>query len=157
LIQNLSHQGYFFNAIDLEETCTKLSSKRFAKVTQKSSHWQWIFNDKIVAQTLFENTDKARCRWFQEDQFNTLKNRGFSAKHDMSRAPHSQTVWKSLMLIASAVSFLMEISSLGMLARGTMSICNWIRDLWAELAKVPTEFLWNLPLPKQLRFFFDTS
>ena len=61
------------------------------------------------------------------------------------------------MLIAFALSQLMQFSSLGTLARGTMAMRNWIKSIWAEFAKVSPEVLWDSPLPKQLRFYFNTS
>jgi hypothetical protein len=157
LIDDLSHKGYPFHLLDLQEERKKLPSKRFAKMTQKSSHWQWIFKGDIGLSNAFEKAHEARLRWHHEDQHNSLKNRGFAVSHDMSRAPHSQTIWKTLMFIAYFLSQLMEISRIGHFARRSMAICNWIADLWAEFAKVNPEFLWNLPLPGQLRFFFDTS
>ncbi len=157
LIDDLSHKGYSFTLLDLTEERKKLPSKRLAKTTQKSSHWQWIFKGDITQSNALEKAHEARLRWYHEDQENSLENRGFAISHDMSRSPHSQTIWKTLMFIAYFLSQLMEISRLGYFARRSMSIRNWIKDLWAEFAKVNPEFLWNLPLPGQLRFLFDTS
>lgn len=157
LLEGFSHRGHPFQVIDLQEQCTKLTSKRFAKVNEKSSHWQWMLNGTFFKAHLFKKADEARYRWYQEDLFNTFKNRGFFVKHDMSRSPHSQTIWKHLMLIAYALSLLMDLSRIGAFARKGMSLCNWMRDLWAEFAKVHPDLLWRAPLPKQLRFLFDTS
>lgn len=157
LFSDLSHQGYAFTLIDLEEKCTKLPSKRFAKVTEKSSHWQWITNLAARVDQVFQAAHRARLRWTHEDFFNSLKNRGFNLRHDFSRSPHSQTVWHFLMFIAFALSTLMQLSLLGYLSRKGCAIINWIQVILGELCHLPARLLWKDPLPKQLRFWFDTS
>jgi hypothetical protein len=154
---DLSHKGHIFTLIDLDERCTKLPSKRFAKVTEKSSHWQWITNLVIKVDQVFQAAHKGRLRWLQEDFFNTLENRGFNIRHDFSRSPHSQTIWRFLTFIAFALSFLMQISAPGHRSRGGCAIINWIKAIFGGLCYLPPDQLWQSPLPKQLRFWFDTS
>ena len=157
VINDLFHAGHAFRLIDFQEKARRLplTSGRFSKKSPKSRHWQWICNGKVTNVNIFEKAEKARLRWLQEDQGNSLNNRGFAARHDMSRAPESQTVWRFGMYIAYFLIQLMTIIAL--LHPQKMAIRNRIKDLWAELAKVSPEFLWNLPLPAQLRFVFDSS
>lgn len=154
---DLSHRGHVFTLIDLEEKCTKLPSKRFAKVLEKSSHWQWITNLVVKVDQIFHAVHKGRLRWYQEDFFNTLENRGFNIRHDFSRSPHSQTIWRLLTFIAFALSLLMQLSLLGHLSRKGCAIINWIKMIFGELCYLSPHRIWQSPLPKQLRFWFDTS
>jgi hypothetical protein len=154
---DLSHKAHTFTLIDLEEKCTKLPSKRFAKILEKSSHWQWITNLAFRVDQVFYISHKGRLRWYQEDFFNSLENRGFNFRHDFSRSPHSQTIWRLLTFIAFALSFLMQISLLGHLSRKGCAIINWIKLIFSELCCLSPDELFTSPLPKQLRFWFDTS
>jgi hypothetical protein len=154
---DLSHKEHIFTLIDLEERCTKLPSKRLAKVNEKSSHWQWITNLAIKVDQVFQAAHKGRLRWFQEDFFNSLKNRGFNFRHDFSRSPHSQTIWRLLTFIAFALSSLMQLSLVGYLSRKGCAIINWIEAIFGELCYLAPDLLLANPLPKQLRFWFDTS
>jgi hypothetical protein len=154
---DLSHKEHIFTLIDLEERCTKLPSKRLAKVNEKSSHWQWITNLAIKVDQVFHAAHKGRLRWFQEDFFNSVENRGFNFRHDFSRSPHSQTIWRLLTFIAFALSSLMQLSLVGYLSRKGCAIINWIEAIFGELCYLSPDQLWASPLPKQLRFWFDTS
>ncbi|HXP48321.1 MAG TPA: hypothetical protein VN922_00110 [Bacteroidia bacterium] len=154
---DLSHREHVFTLIDLEEKCTKLPSKRFAKVREKSSHWQWITNLAVKVDQIFNAIHKGRLRWSQEDFFNSLENRGFNFRHDFSRSPHSQTIWRLLTFIAFALSSLMQLSILGHLSRRGCSIINWIKAIFGELGYLSPDQLWQSPLPKQLRFWNDSS
>jgi hypothetical protein len=154
---DLSHKEHVFTLIDLEEKCRKLPSKRFAKVTEKSSHWQWITNLSIKVDQVFHTAHKGRLRWYQEDFFNTLENRGFNFRHDFSRSPHSQTIWHLLTFIAFALSSLMQLSLVGYLSRKGCAIIHWIEAIFGELCYIPPDQLFISPLPKQLRFWNDSS
>src|SRR5262249_29840 len=110
VFSDLSHKEHVFTLIDLEEKCTKLPSKPLAKATEKSSQWQWITNLAIKVDQVFLAAHKGRLRWFQEDFFNSLENRGFNFRHDFSRSPNSQTIWHLLTFIAFALSSLMQLS-----------------------------------------------
>jgi hypothetical protein len=162
------HKNHTFDVIELEETCIKLPSKRFAKVTAKSYYCQWIINhtpllpDTILDQSspkkIFKAIKCGRKRWLQEDFFNTINNRGFNMPHDFSRAPHSQTIWRFLIMIGFTLCNLMELSYFGHISRKSTAVITWIADILAQLKYVLTEILWSVRLPKQLRFRpFDTS
>jgi hypothetical protein len=154
---DLSHKEHAFTLIDLEERCTKLPSKRFAKVTEKHSHWQWITNVAFKVDQIFHVAHKGRLRWYHEDFFNSLECRGFNFKHDFSRSANSQTIWRLLTFIAFALSSLMQFSLVGYLSRKGCAIINWIEAIFGELCYLSPDLLFTSPLPKQLRFWFDTS
>jgi hypothetical protein len=154
---DLSHREHVFTLIDLEEKCTKLPSKRFAKVTEKSSHWQWITNLAVKVDQIFHSVHKGRLRWYHEDFFNSLENRGFNFRYDFSRSPHSQTIWHLLTFIAFALSSLMQFSLLGHLSRRGCAIINWIKAIFGELCYLSPDRLFMSPLPKQVRFWNDSS
>lgn len=150
---NLSHKGHKFALIDLHEIAVKKPSKRYAKVTEKTSHWQWI----TTITEVWEAVQKGRLRWHQEDFNNSLNNRGFFFGHDFSRHPNSQTIWRFLTLIAFALSTLMTLSSLGTVSRKGCSIVNWIAAICSEIRNISTEFIMKIPMPRQMRFWNDTS
>ena len=114
-------------------------------------------NQSVRVDHIFQTIYQARLRWSQENFFNALVNRGFNLGHDFSRSPHSQTIWSLLMFIAFALSTLMQLSSLGYLSRKGCAVVNWIEIIFSELCSLPTDLLWRGPIPKQLRFWFDTS
>jgi hypothetical protein len=150
LLSDLSHKKHAFALIDLKETATKKLTKRFAKIHEKKSHWQWIVKEAIKANELWNFVQKGRLRWNQEDFFNSIKNRGFHLKHDFSRHPNSQTIWRFLILIAFALSTLMHLSSLGASSCRGCSFINWITLLFGELCWRQIDIFEKLP--KQLRF-----
>jgi hypothetical protein len=151
IFRDFTHQGHPFTLIDFKERCQRAASSRFAKIREKTIHWQWITTKKFKNSAVFKVTKQARLRWRQEDFFNTLQHRGFSILHDFSRNFKSQNVWQLLSLIAFTLSTLMELSRLGRLSRRSASILNWIKYLFALLVAGSLEW-WNYPLPEQLRF-----
>jgi hypothetical protein len=155
VFQNMSHQGHVFNIIDLSEKCHKLASSRFAKITEKQIHWQWIISQQVDNKNIFKIAACGRLRWYQEDFFNTIQHRGFKILHDFSRHPNSQIVRVLLMLIAFVISILMQFSRLGHLSRKGTAIINWISHLLGLLENISIDM--NEPLPGQLRFAFDSS
>jgi hypothetical protein len=100
---NIPYAKQMLHAIEFDERGQKKPSRRFAKIESYQVHYQWIFSEKINEESVFEKADGARKRWFEEDLFNSLKNRGFSIKHDWSRHPNSQKIWFLLTLIAYAL------------------------------------------------------
>lgn len=155
LFPGLSHRGHNFDVTELEEKSFKLDTKRFAKVNKKESHWQWIHSKKVG--NIFEAIQNARGRWNEEDLFNTAENRGFNIGHDFSRAPSSQLIWTTVLYIAMALSNVITLSREGYLSRKSVSITIWIEHIFATLVSPILDIFWEKPLPKQLRFCFDTS
>jgi hypothetical protein len=152
---DMSHQNHKFTVIDLVERCEKVASSRFAKMTDKTTHWQWIVSLKVMHKKVFKVIHEARLRWCQEDFFNTMQCRGYNLCHDFSRNPLSQGIWQLLLFIAFAISILMQLSRLGCLSRGVVAMVNWILYLRGLLMASAVDF--DEPLPKQLRFSFDSS
>jgi hypothetical protein len=152
---DMSHQGNDFTVIDLVEKCHTVASSRFAKVTKKATHWQWICNLKVDSRKVFKVVHQARLRWPQEDFFNTMQHRGYNLLHDFSRNPTSQSTWHLLLFIAFVISTLMQLSRLGCLSRRSAAIINWIGYLKSILMVGILDF--NESLDCQLRFGYNTS
>jgi hypothetical protein len=72
-----------------------------------------------------------------EDVHNTLKNRGFAAKHDYARAdPNLWLIWKLLMFLAFFIFELFSLTRVAQKARGKRSWMKFAMDLLQELVDV---------------------
>jgi hypothetical protein len=149
---NIPYCDHYLNAIEFNEHAQKKPSKRFAKIKNKQVHYQWIVKKLVSEANLFELIEEARSRWQGEDLINTLKNRGFNFKHDYSRHPSSQTIWKILSLIAFSLTSLYLISDIGIKARRKSTIYSLMREMLGDLFYLPYEIIFLCPYPKQLRF-----
>ena len=94
--------------------------------------------------------------------YNTLKNRGFDAKHDYARAnPNGMVIWKLLMFVALFVDQLFSITRLGINARGIRSLMKFAKDLLQQLVEVPWGAIVNSPIlqneKRQFRFCFGEA
>lgn len=148
----LPYQNHELNVIEFDEYAQKKPTKRFAKVHQKQIHYQWIVSQKIHEATVFNLCQSCRSRWWEEDFFNTLKNRGFYLKHDYSRHPRSQGVWLYLTLIAFALTSLLQLCDFGILSRKTATISFWMRQMSQDLFYLSYDCIFLCSYPKQLRF-----
>jgi hypothetical protein len=149
---HIPYGHYSLNAIELSEHAQKKPSKRFAKVNSKDVHYQWLV-DKIIDKTnLFDKVKEARSRWQEEDLMNSLKNRGFHIKHDYSRHPSCQTIWKILTLIAFCLTSIFLLSDLGVKSRKNATIGFLMRQMLQDLFYFSYETIFLCPYPKQLRF-----
>lgn len=157
LLPNLTHKTHSLALIELFEKSQLNPSKRIARVTEKTYHWQWITNTPPRYANLMKFIDQARLRWKHEDMNNALKNRGFEAKHDMSRAPDSQIIWRYMMAIAFALSSLLQITQLDYHLRNRYSLRNWIDNIFSELLQQTAALLWPSDLPKQWRFYLEAQ
>lgn len=121
---------------------------------------EWLCEDKINEKNCFELAQRARMRFSShEDMHNTLKNRGFHAKHDYARVnPNGMVIWKLLMFVAFFVDQLFCFTALGIEARGSRSLMKFAKDLLQQLVEVSSEAIFNSPsLQKakiQFRFLF---
>lgn len=94
-----------------------------------------------------------------EDMHNTLKNRGFDAKHDYAGSdPNCMVIWKMLMFVALAIDQLFSFTILGIEAKGTRSWMKFARDLLQQLVEVSWQTIVASPVLKkakvQFRFMF---
>lgn len=143
------------NLLEVDELAQKKPSKRFAKVNQKQSHWQWIVYSTLDASNVVKYAAEARNRWKEEDMGNTLKNRGFNLKHDFSRHPQSQSIWLFLMFIAFGLTSLFLLSEIGFHSRKKYTIIFLMRQMLTDLLHFSFDFLFNFQgkAPKLLRFY----
>jgi hypothetical protein len=148
----LAYCDHELNVIEFHEYAQKKSSKRFAKVYQKHVHYQWIVSQVVNESNVFHLSESSRFRWWGEDLFNSLKNRGFYLEHDYSRHPNSQSIWFYLTLIAFALTSILELCDLGILSREQATVRAWIENMLQDLSYLPYELIFSCPYPKQLRF-----
>jgi hypothetical protein len=143
------------NIIDLQETRQKKPSKRFAKIHQKQSHWQWIVASSLNQSNVVAQAKQARNRWKEEDLGNTLKNRGFNIKHDFSRHPQSQSIWLYLQFIAYGLTSLFLLSEIGYHCRKKYTLRFLMEQMLEDLLRYPFNFLFHFSgsTPQLLRFF----
>lgn len=113
IFNNVVYRKHRLSIIQLDEHAEKKPSKRFAKILFKDTHWEWIVHQKLNRKNASASADSSRIRWKQEDLFNTLQYRGFAIKHDFNRAPNAQIIRTYLILIAYAVSSILNYSTLG--------------------------------------------
>ncbi len=121
---------------------------------------EWLTSTKITRNNCFTLPQRGRMRADHEDIHNTLKNRGFDAKHDYARVnPHTCLIWKLLMFVAFWIFELFGFTSLARIAKGSRSWIDFAKDLLSDLAKVPWEKIALSPsLQKeriQFRFVFN--
>jgi hypothetical protein len=147
--------SHSLNILEVDETAQKKPSKRFAKVHQKKSHWQWIVCSTLDASNSAFQAARARNRWKEEDLGNTLKNRGFNLKHDFSRHPQAQSIWLYLMFIAFGITSLFLLSEIGYSSRKKQTIIFLMQQMLIDLLRFPFDFLFTFsgPYPKLLRFY----
>lgn len=121
---------------------------------------EWLVKEKINKCNCFELAKRGRMRFScHEDMHNTLKNRGFDAKHDYARTkPNCMVVWKLLMFIALAVDQLFSFTALAIEAKGTRSCMKFARDLLQQLVEVSWGIISGSPVLQkkkiQFRFIF---
>lgn len=98
----------------------------------------------------------ARVRADQEDLHNTLKNRGFAAKHEYAYAdPTAWIVWKLLMFVAFWIFELFSFTRAAQERKGTfLSWHDFAGELFAELSQVPIERLLLAPSLQKERLQF---
>lgn len=143
---DIPYAQHLLHSIEFDERAEKKPSSRFAKKTETQVHYQWIFSEKINEGSVFEKADEARKRWWQEDLFNSLKNRGFAIKHDWSRHPNSQKIWFLLTLIAYAITSIFLI----FFGQPKMTLKAFFKQMFCDLLYFE-DCLCGL-YPKNLRF-----
>jgi len=130
------------------------------KGNQKIFKTEWLSSIKITKNNCVERVKFGRMRADHEDLHNSLKNRGYAAKHDYARAnPNACLIWKLAMFVAF---FIFEIFSFTKLAQESKGVGSWIalgKELLADLTKVPWDILSLSPcLQKEnMQFRFNFS
>lgn len=131
-----------------------------AKGKEKRFKTEWLSSVNIHQGNCFILAKHGRMRADHEDLHNSLKNRGYAAKHDYARThPNAGLIWKLVMFVAF---FIFELFSFTKLAQKSKGLGSWMalaRELFAELTKVPWEILCLSPSlqSKNMQFRFDFS
>jgi hypothetical protein len=118
----------------------------------KKVHWQWIVHSPLNQENVSFIADRARCRWKEEDFFNTVKNRGFHIKHDWSRNHQAQSIWLYLTLIAFGLTSILSIMQTAQLARKGASLRAFMEGMLQDLLYLPFDLIFACLYPKNLRF-----
>jgi hypothetical protein len=124
----------------------------------KDFHTEWLC-DITVKKTNWHNLmERGRMRADHEDMHNTLKNRGFAAKHDYARAsPNLCLIWKLLMFVAMLVLELFSFTTIARKAKGKRSWIKFFKDLLQQLVEVSWSYIINSPIlqKNKIQFRFD--
>jgi len=131
---------------------------RFSEVRTKekeddqSYHCEWLFSWQLSAKSCEVAARLGRSRWYVEDLFNILKNRGFALRHDYSRDPRSCFNWQGLALFAFGLFELFRFSET-VKQRGSWPQVVLAKKLIGQLIHTPTEDLFSEAcLSKRIQF-----
>ena len=141
---DIAFKKHNLSLIELEETAKKRRSKRFAKVTSRKTHWEWIVHQQLNSANVGKVAARSRIRWKEEEMFNDLQDRGFAICHDFNRAPIAQLVRTYLILIAYAICSILTYSRLGqfVLSKG-LTATFMMEQMLTDLIYVPEKILFN--------------
>jgi len=110
------------------------------KGKQKRFKTEWLSSVRVFKGNCFILAKLGRMRADHEDLHNSLKNRGFAAKHDYARAnPNAWLIWKLAMFVAF---WIFEMFSCTQLAQNSNGNGSWMAlacEFMADLTKVPWE------------------
>lgn len=153
---DIAYRDHKLSLIKLDEQAEKKPSKRFAKVTSKKTHWEWIVQQRLNSANVGRIAARARIRWKQEEMFNDLQHRGFAICHDFNRAPAAQLIRTYLILIAYAICSILTYSRLGkfVLSKG-LTIIFMMQQMLTDLIYVPGDVLFSRSDPRQFRWGTD--
>ncbi|MDR3623738.1 MAG: hypothetical protein P4L16_01195, partial [Chlamydiales bacterium] len=69
---DVAYRGHKLSIISLNESAEKKTSKRFAKVKSKKTHWEWIVHQALNNENTYPIATRSRICWKEEDLFNDL-------------------------------------------------------------------------------------
>jgi hypothetical protein len=121
---------------------------------------EWLSSVPITERNCFFLVKRGRMRADHEDLHNSLKNRGFAAKHDYARAnSNGWLVWKILMFVAFWIFELFSFTTLAQKSKGTNSWMAFAKWLFSELVNVQWEKINSSPSLKKekIQFRFNFS
>jgi hypothetical protein len=130
------------------------------KGKEKRFKTEWLSSVNIHQGNCFALVKSARRRADHEDVHNSLKNRGYAAKHDYARAnPNACLIWKIAMFVAFFIFELFSFTKLAQESKGSGSWVALAEELLADLTKVPWEILSLSPSLQQenMQFRFNFS
>jgi hypothetical protein len=109
-----------------------------SKGKPRKVYFEWLIEEEIHQGNCFTLVARARLRQHQEDANNTIKNRGFAAKHDYARKiPDLWLIWKLLLFVGFFIFELFSYTSLALSAKGTKSWKKFAKDLLQQLVEIP--------------------
>jgi hypothetical protein len=160
----IERTGKWFNNVALgKESFT--SVLRFTELTKdkegneiKKFQTEWLSDSSVSKGNWRSLVKRGRMRGDHEDVHNTLKNRGFAAKHDYARAnPNLWVIWKALMFLAFFVFELFSLTILAKQARGKRSWMKFASDLLQQLVEVSWSRIRTSPifLKAKIEFRYD--
>jgi hypothetical protein len=147
----------YTNILRFEEIVKDANSN---PVKKKYFKTEWLCSVQIHKGNCFVLVKRGRMRADHEDLHNSLKNRGFAAKHDYARAnPNAWLVWKILMFVAFWIFELFSFTLLAQKSKGPSSWMAFAQDLLSELLKIPWEMIILSPSLKKekIQFRFNFS
>lgn len=102
-----------------------------------------------------------RMRWQHEDMHNSLKNRGFAAKHDYARSdPNLCIIWKLLMFVAFLIFELFRLTTAAIDSKGPLSWMKFAISLLHQLVELSWDIISRSPILQktkvQFRYVFET-
>lgn len=158
----------WFNQVTVgRESCTNvLRLEEIVKdadgnpVKKKYFKTEWLCSIQIHKGNCFALVKRGRMRAAHEDLHNSLKNRGYAAKHDYARAnPNAWLIWKILMFVAFWIFELFSFTTLAQKSKGPSSWMAFAKDLFSELLKIPWEMISLSPSLKKekIQFRFNFS
>ena len=131
-----------------------------AKGQEKRFKTEWLSSIRVRKENCFRLAKRARMRADHEDEHNTLKRRGFAAKHDYARAnPNACLIWKLLMFVAFWIFELFSCTKLAQESRGSGSWMALARELLSDLQKIKWSELRRSPSLQQehMQFRYNFS
>jgi hypothetical protein len=148
----------YTNVLRLEEI---VKDKDGNPVKKKYFKTEWLCSTYIHKDNCFGLVKRGRMRADHEDLHNSLKNRGYAAKHDYARAnPNAWLIWKILMFVAFWIFELFSFTTLAQKSKGPSSWMAFAKELFSELLLIPLEMIALSPSLKkekiQFRFNFSS-
>lgn len=127
------------NVLRLEEIVKDAAGN---PVKKKYFKTEWLCSTQIHKGNCFELVKRGRMRADHEDLHNSLKNRGYAARHDYARAnPNAWLIWKILMFVAFWIFELFSFTTLAQKSKGAISWMSFAKELFSELLKIPLEMI----------------
>lgn len=144
---DINYQGMKLNVLRFEERVFDRAGIQLSRVC-----WEWLVSFRLKKKNAPLTAFRGRMRWLEEDLFNTLKNRGFSIRHDYSRQPHAQIIWVSLILLAFFITELFALTRQVTTNRRNRSLKDFMRSIFYELWHLYEEIFKIAALQKKTQF-----
>jgi hypothetical protein len=121
---------------------------------------EWLCSTYIHKDNCFALVKRGRMRADHEDLHNSLKNRGYAAKHDYARtSPNAWLIWKILMFVSFWIFELFSFTTLAQKSKGSISWIAFAKELFSEILKVPLDLILLSPSlrKEKIQFRFNFS